>query len=125
MDGYPKTTDQINFMEEALGVNPSHIFVLNCPLSEIKKRVEGRMKDPITLEKYHQNEVADLEPEVLKRLVPIAEEGEENLGRRYSRWGDLEKTLREKYSHLIYDIDATLSSENIVEKITFHLEREK
>lgn len=27
LDGYPKTTDQISFMEEALGVNPSHIFV--------------------------------------------------------------------------------------------------
>lgn len=83
------------------------------------------MKDPITLEKYHECEVADLEPEVAKRLVPIVEENEENLGRRYSRWAELEKALREKYSDSMYDIDATLSPQNIVEKIAFHLEREK
>lgn len=27
LDGYPKTLEQINFMEENLGILPSHIFV--------------------------------------------------------------------------------------------------
>jgi adenylate kinase len=125
LDGYPKTPDQIQWMEEMLNVSPSHIFMLNCSFDQIKKRVEGRMRDPITLEKYHRDEVSDLEPEVSKRLAPITEETEENLARRYARWEGLEKNMRGKYSHMMYDIDATLSPENIVEKIAFHLEREK
>jgi adenylate kinase len=125
LDGYPKTPDQIQWLEEMLNVSPSHIFMLNCPLEQIKKRVEGRMRDPITLEKYNHDEVADLEPEVSKRLAPITEETEENLARRYARWEGLEKNMRGKYSHMMFDIDATLSPENIVEKITFHLEKEK
>lgn len=83
------------------------------------------MRDPVTLQKYHPNEVEDLDEEVSNRLVYIKEEQEENLGRRIERWGALEKCLKEKFKDIVFMCDGMKSPENIVEEISFHLEKLK
>jgi len=125
LDGYPKTPDQMQFMEENLAVTPSHIFVLNVEEKVLKGRIGDRMQDPKTLIKHRRNILESLDRDVLERLVPIAEETEATLETRIARWNTLNAHLRERYPDVVYDIDGTLSPENIVEKISFYLEKQK
>jgi len=77
------------------------------------------------LDKFHPNEVEDLEDEVIKRLVPIKQELKENLNKRLGRWEGLERLLREKFKDIVFICDGTQSPENIVEEISFRLEKLK
>lgn len=125
LDGYPKTPEQTSFMEDQLGILPSHIFVLNADSSSIAKRVGDRMQDPKTMEKYSRNQLEKLDRGLLERLIEIPEETPENMQKRNARWNTLEAHLREKHTDILYDLDANMTPENIVEKISFYLEKQK
>jgi len=125
LDGYPKTPDQMAFMEENLAASPSHIFVLNVDEKTLNARIGDRMQDPKTLIKYRRNELETLDREIFNRLQPIAEETSETLQHRIARWNTLNAHLRDKYKDIVYDIDGNMTPENIVEKISFYLEKQK
>jgi len=125
LDGYPKTPEQMGFMEEHLGVAPSHIFVLNVDEKVLHARIGDRMQDPKTLIKYCRNQLESLDHETQNRLVVIPEETEATLATRIGRFNTLNAHFRDKYKDIVYDIDGTCSPENIVEKISFYLEKQK
>lgn len=125
LQGYPKTIEQFQYFEETLEITPSHIFMLQSDFNFINERVGNRMIDNHTLIVYLSSEVKDLDEDIKKRLQPVLQESEESLRKRFELWESVEAHLKEKYEEILYPIDANQPRENIVESISFVLEKHK
>lgn len=93
------------------------------------------MIDPVTCYKYRKDDLSTLDQSVVNRLEEIKQVPDDVLETRYfsiltkflkqnrmKRWEPLSNKLKDAYDDKITKIDASLSIENIIEKISFSLE---
>lgn len=122
LESFPKSLSQIRLLDD-LKLDPSMIVTLELSSNFSLQRYDCKMLDPVTGFKYRKEELDSLPKEVRERVGEIPMQSKETLEQRNERWNPFYETLKERFPDKICPIDASLSIENVIEKISFSLEK--
>lgn len=76
------------------------------------------------MNKYSQEQVEGLEEQIKKRLTEIKIQNKDAVQKRLDRFKEFYKQFSDDAGIKLFDVDASLPLQNIVENITFGLENQ-
>ena len=115
LDGFPKTTDQARALKE-FKINPTHVFILECPDSLVYERCEQRRIDPLTGKYYNLSSLPE-DPKVTERLAKMPEDDTEVVKKRLLQYKENATKLHTDYAKLATTIKADQDDSIITELI--------
>ena len=123
LDGYPKTEEQIKFLQNELNFDVDLMIILEASDETIKRRSLNRKVDPESGLTYSEEEVLNLNnPSILNRLTAMTNQESSVLQERLKRWENLNIIFTNHFQKKIIRIDSDFSKKNVMEKLSHVLE---
>ncbi|CAK8993084.1 Probable adenylate kinase 2 [Durusdinium trenchii] len=124
LDGFPRTRKQAEVLA-GLGIDISHVIVLEVPDVELFRRVEGRRIDPVSGEIYNINLAPPKDREVLRRLVVRADDTKDKMRKRLQMYhGNIKNIVNYYGSKMVRKIEADAHPDRVFDRIRDVIEGE-
>ncbi|KAK2951741.1 putative Adenylate kinase, chloroplastic [Blattamonas nauphoetae] len=115
LDGFPRTKGQAMAMK-ALGINPTHVILLNVADEILMSRALGRRLDPETGKIYHI-ETNPPPSSIADRCIQRDDDQEEKVRNRLNQYHANLLPLCEAYEDLMVSVDGSLPPEIVFQKV--------
>jgi len=115
LDGFPRTGEQANALEEA-GIKPDKVLLLDVPDAALVERVTGRRTDPVTGKIYHMK-FNPPPADVADRVTQRSDDTEEKVLVRVAAYHENLKALTSTYADVLYRFDGNRDKKAIFQDL--------